>query len=116
MTSVYVGERDVVSVSGGDAMSYLQGQLSQDVETMAVGQSAWSLILQPQGKVDAWFRVTKVSDEHFLLDVDHEWGELLMARLKRFMLRVDVQLELETWTWLAIAVSSLTRRSCPRRR
>ena len=99
MTSIYVGERDVVSVSGGDAMSYLQGQLSQDVETMAVGQSAWSLILQPQGKVDAWFRVTKVSDEHFLLDVDNQWGESLMARLKRFMLRVDVQLELETWTW-----------------
>lgn len=99
--NLYVGERDVVSVAGGDAQSYLQGQLSQDVEAMPVSSSAWSLILQPQGKVDAWFRVTKVSSELFLLDVDAGWGDALTARLKRFMLRVDVSLEQDTWQWHA---------------
>lgn len=97
--SVYVGERDVVTVSGHDAMSYLQGQLSQDVVALEVGASAWSLILQPQGKIDAWFRVSKVSNERFLLDVDAGFGEALTARLKRFMLRVDVTLETATWAW-----------------
>lgn len=99
--SVYVGERDVVTVRGSDAMSYLQGQLSQDVALLEDGTSAWSLILQPQGKVDAWFRVSKVSSELFLLDVDAGWGETLTARLKRFMLRVDVTLDAATWQWHA---------------
>jgi len=43
-------DRDAVRVAGPDAQGYLQGQLSQDVAAMAVGASAWSLVLQPQGK------------------------------------------------------------------
>ncbi|NNC80876.1 MAG: folate-binding protein YgfZ [Acidimicrobiales bacterium] len=95
--SVYVGQRDVVLVSGADAASYLQGQISQDVDAIAVGSSANSLILQPQGKIDAWFRITRVGDGEFALDVDAGWGDVLMARLKRFMLRVKVELALESW-------------------
>jgi len=96
--SVYVGERDVLSVSGPDAESYLQGQVSQDVASLSVGESAWSLILQPQGKVDAWFRVTRVAEDGFLLDVDAGFGDKLLARVERFMMRVKVDLELATWT------------------
>lgn len=96
--SVFVGERDVLSVSGADAESYLQGQVSQDVAKLAVGESAWSLILQPQGKVDAWFRITRVANDGFLLDVDAGHGETLLARVKRFMMRVKVELDLATWT------------------
>lgn len=96
--NVYVGERDVLSVSGEDAESYLQGQVSQDVTKLGIGESAWSLILQPQGKVDAWFRITRTADDVFLLDVDAGFGETLLARVKRFMMRVKVELELATWT------------------
>lgn len=96
--NVYVGERDVLSVSGADAESYLQGQVSQDVAKLAIGEGAWSLILQPQGKVDAWFRITRAAADGFLLDVDAGFGEMLLARVKRFMMRVKVELELATWT------------------
>ena len=61
--------RDVVVVEGPDAATYLQGQLSQDVLGLDVGDSAWTFVLQPQGKVDAWFRLTRVGDEAFLADV-----------------------------------------------
>jgi folate-binding protein YgfZ len=99
--SVYVGERDVVSAEGPETVGYLQGQLSQDVERLAPGESAWSFILQPQGKVDAWFRITRTGDESFLLDVDSGWGETLLARLQRFKLRTKCDLALHTWTWHA---------------
>ena len=56
-------ERDVVHVSGPEAVAYLQGQLSQDVEALGVGDAAWSLLLQPTGKVDAWLRVTRTADD-----------------------------------------------------
>ncbi|MGI9606115.1 MAG: YgfZ/GcvT domain-containing protein [Acidimicrobiales bacterium] len=99
--SLYVGARDVVRVTGTDAVSYLQGQISQDVEALAIGDSAWSLVLQPQGKVDAWFRITRSDETEFLLDVDADFGDGLRGRLQRFLLRVDVQLDLNTWTWHA---------------
>ena len=48
--------RDALRVSGPDAVEYLQGQLSQDIAALEVGASADSLILTPQGKLDAFLR------------------------------------------------------------
>ena len=62
--------RDFVQVTGTDAATFLQGQLSQDIERLSVGNAAWSFLLQPQGKVDAWLRVTRVADNAFVVDVD----------------------------------------------
>ena len=45
--------REAVRVSGPDAAAYLQGQISQDIESLAAGEVAWSLVLQPTGKLDA---------------------------------------------------------------
>ncbi|MGH9062263.1 MAG: hypothetical protein ACRDZY_22550, partial [Acidimicrobiales bacterium] len=39
--------RDVLRASGPDATEYLQGQLSQDVASLADGASAWTWLLQP---------------------------------------------------------------------
>jgi folate-binding protein YgfZ len=89
--------RDVVVVEGPEARDYLQGQLSQDVVALEVGGSAFSLLLQPQGKVDAWVRVTRLADETFALDVEAGWGEHVLARLRRFLLRTKAQLRLEQW-------------------
>lgn len=78
--------RDVISVTGPDSARYLQGQLSQDVVAMA-GDSAWSFLLGPNGKVDAWLRVHRLDAENYLLEVDQGWGDIVVARLKRFLLR-----------------------------
>lgn len=95
--------RDVVRVSGPDAAAYLQGQISQDVESVAAGESAWSLILQPQGRIDAWFRLTRRGPDEFLLDVDAGHGAGLVERLERFKLRVDVEVEaLDGWSLMAV--------------
>lgn len=96
-------ERDVVRVGGSDASAYLQGQISQDVESVAAGESAWSLILQPQGRIDAWFRLTRRGPDEFLLDMDAGHGAGLVERLERFKLRVDVEVEaLEGWHMMAV--------------
>lgn len=95
--SVFIGERDVVLVRGADATTYLQGQLSQDVARLDVGESSWTLVLQPQGKVDAWCRVTNIGDGEFLLDIDAGFGDALVTRLERFRMRVKVEMELQHW-------------------
>jgi folate-binding Fe-S cluster repair protein YgfZ len=48
--------RDVVLVTGPDAFTYLQSQLSQELRPLQVGQSVWSFVLQPTGKVDVLLR------------------------------------------------------------
>jgi len=102
MPGATVVGRDVLRLSGIDTISFLQGQLSQDIEALAVGESAWSLLLQPQGKIDAWLRVSRSSDTDVVIDVDEGWGDEVVARLERFKLRVDVQIERLDWTMIAL--------------
>ena len=90
--------RDVVLVRGPDAVAYLQGQLSQDVAALEPGGSAFSFLLQPQGKVDAWLRITRLADDQFALDVDAGWGDAVVARLRRFLLRVKVDIDPVDWS------------------
>ena len=88
-----VTTRDVVRVCGPDAASFLQGQLSQDVDSLAVGTATWTFVLQPQGKVDTWARITKTAAECFCLDTDAGHGDALEARLTRFKIRTKVDIE-----------------------
>jgi folate-binding protein YgfZ len=96
--------RDVLRVAGADAATFLQGQLSQDLDTLPVriGSSADALLLQPAGKVDALVRVSRWTEGALLLDVDAGWGEAVEARLRRFLLRMDVTIERLGWRCLAL--------------
>ena len=94
--------RDVVQVSGPDAESYLQGQCSQDVSALAVGGSADALLLSPQGKLQAYLRVTRTADDVFLLDTDGGFGPDVTERLERFKLRTKAVVEPLVRTCLAL--------------
>lgn len=85
-------ERGAVRVTGPESVSFLQGQLSQDVESLRPGRSAWSFLLQPQGKVQAWLRVTRIADDGVVLDVDAGFEHAVLARLERFKLRTKAEL------------------------
>ncbi len=87
--------RDLLVVEGADATDFLQGQCSQDLAAVAVGASAWTFVLEPQGHVSAWFRATR-TESGWLLDVDAGHGEAAEARIRRFMLRVDVTISRST--------------------
>lgn len=85
--------RDTIRVEGPDAAVYLQGQISQDVDAIGVGETAWSLVLQPNGKLASWFRIHRVAEQEFLLDTDEGHGSGLVARLERFKLRTDATID-----------------------
>jgi tRNA-modifying protein YgfZ len=94
--------RDVLSVSGADAASYLQGQCSQDLAPLEVGQAADSLLLAPEGKVVALIRVLRRGEDSFVLDVDAGFGEAVATRLTRFLLRAKVAVEPLDWECVAL--------------
>ena len=106
--------RDVIRVSGPEAASYLQGQLSQDVLALGPGDSALSLLLEPQGKISAFLRVTRVGEDHFVLDLDGGFGPAAQTRLTRFRLRTKVDIELlEDWRCVAVRGPAAPRTPGP---
>ena len=100
--------RDVVAVRGPDAEEYLQGQLSQDVTGLPVGDAAASLLLEPDGKLSALLRVTRTDGQGFVLDVDAGYGDAVAARLRRFLLRAKVELEMLDWRCLSLRGAGVT--------
>jgi len=85
------GPRDLIEVTGADAVGYLHSQLSQDIESLAVGERMLSLVLEPDGRVCAPIGVSRIEDERLILDVDPGYGEAVTARLLRFRLRTDAE-------------------------
>ncbi len=94
--------RDVVRASGPDAATYLQGQCSQDVAALAMGDSAESLLLSPQGKVEVYLRITREAGDEFVLDTDGGFGPVMVTRLERFRLRTKVEFEPLDWVCAAV--------------
>ena len=95
-------ERDVITLTGSDAKTYLHSQLSQDVNSLEIGDSRYSFLLEPTGKVDVLLRVTCATHDRYVLDMEAGFGEAALARLNRFKIRVRAELELSGQTWRAI--------------
>ncbi len=113
-------ERDVVIVQGDDAGAFLHSQLANDIASLAVGASIHSLLLEPTGQVTALLRVTRHVDTVYTLDVDAGFGESLITRLQRFVLRSKVAMRMSDWKVRAFrgpdavtAVGPGVRRSVP---
>ena len=87
--------RDRVTVAGADAASYLQSQLAQEIRDLSVGDARWTLVLDPTGKIEALARIRRTADDVFVLDTDAGFGEVLLARLDRFKIRVAADTRLD---------------------
>ena len=101
--------RDVVGVAGPDALSYVHSQVSQDLLPLEVGESTWTLVLQPTGRVDALARVLRRAEHEVIIDVDAGYGDALVARLARFKIRVKA--EISPLPWRCVAVRGVDRRA-----
>ena len=77
---------------GPDAISFLQGVLSQDVEALAPGEVARSFLLQPRGKLEALLWILRGEDRVGIVTGAARAEETRLA-LSRWRLRVDVDLE-----------------------
>jgi tRNA-modifying protein YgfZ len=108
MTSVFWVEtqRDFVMLEGADAAGYLQSQVTQDLRPLAVGDAAMTLVLAPNGRVEALARVLRSGDHAFVLDVETGAGPSLVARLERFKIRVDARISVIPWRCIAVRGSA----------
>ncbi len=95
-------DRDVVQVSGSDARKFLQSQLANDIASLKVGESRYSLLLEPTGKITSLLRVRCESEESFILDCDAGFGEVSALRLSRFKIRIKCEISRNTQKFVAI--------------
>ncbi len=90
--AVVVGLHELVWVRGEDTVTFLQGILSQDVESAPVGSVRRTLLLQPNGKLTAIAWLLKGADEVGLV-VDAGLGETVATTLNRYRIRVKASIE-----------------------
>lgn len=89
---VVLSHRRILRLSGKDCRSFLQGLVTQDVETVTASHSAWTAMLNAQGKY--LFDFFLIADgEGLLLDCDSTQAEGLQRQLSLYKLRADVQIE-----------------------
>jgi folate-binding protein YgfZ len=88
----------VMRARGADAIAFLQGQLSNDT-TRAAGQWQLSGYHTPQGRAIALLRLTQLAPDDLLAVMPLELVPLVVARLKRYVLRAKVQLADDSSQW-----------------
>ena len=62
--------RGVILVTGPDGAEYLQGQLTNDVEALAVGDGQYAALLDRKGHMQADMRVLRPAAEEIVLDTE----------------------------------------------
>jgi len=80
-------------VTGADAFRFLNGQITNDLRKATTNSAIQASILNAKGKLSAHVFVSIESDGAFLLDADSELREELPARLERYIIADDVQVE-----------------------
>lgn len=85
------GDRRVYEVTGKDALTFLQGMVSNDVLPLGKGDGiVWAALLTPQGKYLADFLLI-AQGGRLLLDIKDSIAEATIRRLSMYRLRADVQ-------------------------
>jgi folate-binding protein YgfZ len=83
--------RALIAVSGPDWRSFLQGLLTQDVETMAPAEARFAAFLTPQGRV-LWDMFIVAREDGAWLDVVAAQREAIVQRLAMYRLRAKVEI------------------------
>jgi len=84
-------QRGIVEIKGPDALSFLQGLVTNDVDRAAGGQAAYAALLTPQGKIVTEFIIVAVDGGYWLDCAASSAGDLT-ARLKKYKLRAKVEI------------------------
>lgn len=104
LRTAHLASRAVIAVSGPDWKSFLQGLLTQDIETIKPGELRFAALLTPQGKLLYDLFVAANPEEMgdgALLDVAAQHRDAILTRLTMYRLRAKVTLEASDYKVIA---------------
>ncbi len=87
--------RTTLRVTGSDRLRFLNGQITNDVRKAYEAVAIEACVLNAKGKMNAHVFVS-AGPECFWIDADPELREALPARLERYVIADDVQIEDDT--------------------
>ena len=88
----HLSSRALIRVAGPEWRDFLQGLITQDVETLAAREMRYGALLTPQGRLLYDLFITG-EDEGVVLDVAASAREDLIAKLTLYRLRAKVRIE-----------------------
>jgi folate-binding protein YgfZ len=102
-------ERGKLMLKGPEAAEYLQGQLTNDIEALEVGEGCYAALLDRKGHMQADMRVLRLAGDEILLDTEAE--ALPVARRHLEMYKVGREVEIEDVTEARALLSLIGPRS-----
>lgn len=104
LKATILADRTVLTISGPDARSFLQGLITNDVEKLDATNAIYAALLTPQGKLIADFFLSMAGVD-ICLDCAKQAAADLLTRLKRYRLRSKVTID-ELGDTVAVLASS----------
>lgn len=95
--SAYYGLENlcVITASGNDVESFLNGQLTSSVVSMDNGSFHTSCVLDISGRYISHFLLVKVDVNHYKLLVSQKLMDLTLKRLNKYLISEDVDLDVD---------------------
>ncbi|HEY1501591.1 MAG TPA: folate-binding protein [Acidobacteriaceae bacterium] len=87
-----LGYRTFLRATGKDRVRWLNGMITQAVKSMTAGQVGYTLVLNPQGRIQGDGDVLAY-DDSLVLETDRSQSVRLLAHLRRFIIMDDVKLD-----------------------
>jgi folate-binding protein YgfZ len=87
-----LGYRTFLRATGKDRVRWLNGMITQTVKGLTPGQTGYSLVLNPQGRIQGDADLC-VHEEMLVLETDKSQAERLLTHLRRYIIMDDVKLE-----------------------
>jgi folate-binding protein YgfZ len=101
---VLLSDRGIVTVTGDDRGSFLQGLISNDVTRVDEAHAVYAAFLTAQGKYLHDFFVVALADDSLALDCEAGRSADLIRRLRPYKLRAKVAIEERSGDWAVAAL------------
>lgn len=82
-----------INITGGDALEFLQGQLTNDLKRLDSEPEILAAWCTPKGRV-IWFGTVTKADDGYALSAPRDMAETIVARLTMFRFRSKVDFEI----------------------
>lgn len=99
MANYSLTSRSFLRLSGPDAERYLNGQITQDVSITKQGKTLWTAVTNAKGQLEGVGCVCSLSEEEYLLDFPAELGDIMEARLEKYLIADDCEWRREDDQW-----------------
>ncbi len=96
--------RGKLLVSGPDAVEYLQGQLTNDLEALGADEGCYAALLDRKGHLQADMRVLHLSTGGIWLDLEPAPTPAVVSHLRTYSIGREVEIEDVTDSWAILSL------------